>query len=200
MLGHMHELGSSYRMTFNPGTPDEKVLLDIPVWNFNWQLGLCAGRSRVRSKKGDTVRVTCNWDRKLRYDPDPRYIVFAEGTQDEMCFSTLDRSVRPRDDDMTVVVASRQRSQQVLDAMERRFAKDGIHAVVVSDLARELGMSTKTLYRLFPSKDDLVLAVVERWADRLLGGPAATDRQRHDVRRAGAVGRPVPRVGTFADE
>ena len=30
VLGHMHELGESYRMTLNPGTPDEKVLLDIP--------------------------------------------------------------------------------------------------------------------------------------------------------------------------
>ena len=92
VLGHMHEIGSGYRMTLNPGTPEEKVLLDIPVWNFNWQLSY-APVDPVPIEKGDTVRVTCNWDRKLRYDPDPRYIVFAEGTQDEMCFSTL--TIRP---------------------------------------------------------------------------------------------------------
>ena len=38
IFGHMHELGTTYRMTLNPGTPDEKVLLDIPKWDFGWQL------------------------------------------------------------------------------------------------------------------------------------------------------------------
>ena len=94
LLGHMHELGSSYRMTLNPGTPDEKVLLDIPVWNFAWQLAY-SPVDDVVLKKGDNIRVTCSWDRRERFDPDPRYIVFAEGTEDEMCFSTL--TVRPTD-------------------------------------------------------------------------------------------------------
>ena len=65
----------------------------------------------------------------------------------------------PRDDE---------RSGRVLDAMESRLADDGIRSVVMSELAAELGMSTKTLYRLFPSKDALVTAVIDRWAERLL--------------------------------
>ena len=65
-------------------------------------------------------------------------------------------------------IAVEARSGVVLDAMEARLTSVGIRAVVMSDLARELGMSTKTLYRLFPSKDDLVLAVIERWSERLL--------------------------------
>jgi polyisoprenoid-binding protein YceI/mono/diheme cytochrome c family protein len=95
MLAHMHELGASYRMTLNPETEREQVLLDIPVWNFSWQLAY-APVTDVRVDPGDSIRVTCTWDRRLRFDPDPRYIVFAEGTEDEMCFSTL--TIRPVDE------------------------------------------------------------------------------------------------------
>ena len=37
-VGHEHEIGKTYRMTLNPGTPEEKILLDIPRWDFNWQM------------------------------------------------------------------------------------------------------------------------------------------------------------------
>lgn len=87
VLGHMHTLGASFRMTLNPGTPGEQVLLDIPVWNFDWQLNYQPVQP-VPVKRGDTIRIECSWDRSLRHDPEPRYIVFAEGTEDEMCFST----------------------------------------------------------------------------------------------------------------
>ncbi|MGB6059743.1 MAG: YceI family protein [Microthrixaceae bacterium] len=93
MLAHMHEMGSSYRMTLNPDTPAEKVLLDIPTWNFSWQMGY-SPVDDVPIEHGDVIRVTCNWDRRTRFDPSPRYVVFAEGTEDEMCFTTL--TVRPR--------------------------------------------------------------------------------------------------------
>ena len=92
VLGHMHELGSSYRMTLNPDRADRKVLLDIPTWDFDWQLNY-QPVERVEVHKGDTIRVSCSWDRNLRFDPQPRYIVFAEGTEDEMCFSTV--TIRP---------------------------------------------------------------------------------------------------------
>ena len=63
--------------------------------------------------------------------------------------------------------------------MERRLAKDGIRAVVISDLARELGMSTKTLYRLYPSKDELVLAALKHLAAKRA---AAAVREIGDLR------------------
>ncbi len=87
VLGHMHELGESFRMTLNPGTDEEKVLLDIPTWNFDWQLNY-QPVEEVRIEEGDVLRIECTWDRGLRHDPEPRYLLFAEGTQDEMCFST----------------------------------------------------------------------------------------------------------------
>jgi polyisoprenoid-binding protein YceI len=89
VLGHMHELGSSYRMTLNPGTPDEKVLLDIPKWDFNWQLNY-APVDNIVLKRGDVIRVECSWDRDLVKPANKnRYVTWAEGTEDEMCFSTI---------------------------------------------------------------------------------------------------------------
>ncbi|MGI9579222.1 MAG: YceI family protein [Microthrixaceae bacterium] len=87
-LGHMHEIGSSYRMTLNKGTPEEQVLLDIPVWNFAWQLNYQPVEP-IPVTRADTITVECSWDRSLRFDPEPRYIFFADGTEDEMCFSTV---------------------------------------------------------------------------------------------------------------
>ena len=92
VLGHMHNLGQSYRMTLNPGQPDEKILLDIPTWNFSWQLNYQPVQD-VQVKPGDTIRTECTWNRDLRYEPEPRYIFFAEGTNDEMCFATY--TLRP---------------------------------------------------------------------------------------------------------
>jgi AcrR family transcriptional regulator len=64
------------------------------------------------------------------------------------------------------------RVDAVLDAVEVRFGRAGVRALVMSDLARELGMSTKTVYRLFPSKEALVTAVLRRWSTRFLAAQA----------------------------
>ena len=74
-------------MTLNPGTPDETILLDIPTWNFEWQLNYPLVEP-VTVKRGDTLRIECTWDRSLKYTSEPRYLLFSEGTEDEMCFST----------------------------------------------------------------------------------------------------------------
>jgi AcrR family transcriptional regulator len=65
------------------------------------------------------------------------------------------------------------RVDAVLDAVEVRFGSAGVRALVMADLARALGMSTKTLYRLFPSKEALVTAVVQRWSTRFLAAQAS---------------------------
>ncbi len=94
VLGHMHEYGASYRMTLHPDTDRETVLLDIPVWDFDWQLNYQPVEP-VAVNPGDTIRVECNWDRNLRPTMPMRYLIFAEGTDDEMCFSTV--TTRPRE-------------------------------------------------------------------------------------------------------
>ncbi|MBM3663170.1 MAG: hypothetical protein FJW94_09865 [Actinobacteria bacterium] len=93
VLGHMHEYGATYRMTLHPGTERETVLLDIPVWDFDWQLNY-QPVDPIPVVQGDTIRVECTWDRGTRPDQPLRYLVFAEGTDDEMCFSTM--TVVPR--------------------------------------------------------------------------------------------------------
>ena len=89
VLGHEHELGSSFRMTLNPGEDDELVVLDIPDWDFDWQLNYYPAEE-IRIEPGDWVRIECSWDKALR-DPalEPAYIVWADGTDDEMCFATI---------------------------------------------------------------------------------------------------------------
>lgn len=68
------------------------------------------------------------------------------------------------------------RADRILDAFGRRAGADGIRSVVMSDLARELGMSTKTLYREYATKDALVEALVRHWIDRFVAVQA--DRER----------------------
>ncbi len=88
ILGHMHEIGAAYRMTLNPGTPDEKILLDIPTWNFEWQFNYTPVEDIVVGRD-DIVRFECTWDRALANFDEPRYVVWNEGTVDEMCFSSI---------------------------------------------------------------------------------------------------------------
>ncbi len=88
VLGHMHEFGDAYRMTLNPDTPEERILLDIPRWSFEWQL-YYVPTEEVRIEEGDVIRFECTWDRRNNTMEEPRYITWNEGTVDEMCFSSV---------------------------------------------------------------------------------------------------------------
>ena len=89
MFGHAHELGSAFRMTLDPGTGDELVLLDIDRWDFDWQF-VYEPVDELYVTSDQTVRIECTWDRSLR-DPnlEPAHVIWADGTDDEMCFATL---------------------------------------------------------------------------------------------------------------
>ncbi len=84
--GHQHEIGKSVKMTLNPGTPEERVLLDIPNWDFDWQLDYRPVDDIVL-ERGDEIQIDCVWDRaRIDEDAEPRYVLWAEGTDDEMCY------------------------------------------------------------------------------------------------------------------
>jgi hypothetical protein len=92
--GHMHLLGRSIKVELNPGRPGASTLLDVPAYNFDEQ-GITPLAKPVTVKPGDTLRVTCTHDvglRKqlpqLRNQP-PRYVVWGEGTSDEMCLGVV---------------------------------------------------------------------------------------------------------------
>jgi hypothetical protein len=94
LAGHMHLLGRSIRVELNPGTPGARTLLDVPVYNFDNQ-ALHPLPQPVPVKAGDTLRVTCTHDATLRRllpqlrNLAPRYVVWGDGTSDEMCLGLV---------------------------------------------------------------------------------------------------------------
>ena len=95
VAGHMHLLGKEIRIDLNPGRPDARRVLDIEEWDFDDQ-----GASKVRPVRvepGDTVRVTCRHSQEARDQVTAfegegrldRYVVWGEGTVDEMCLGIL---------------------------------------------------------------------------------------------------------------
>jgi hypothetical protein len=93
VAGHMHLLGRSLKIEVNPGTPQARTILDIPVWDFDDQ------GSRpidpIRLEPFEQVKVTCRHVQWLRdklpaFEGQPdRYVVWGEGTTDEMCLGML---------------------------------------------------------------------------------------------------------------
>jgi AcrR family transcriptional regulator len=63
--------------------------------------------------------------------------------------------------------------ERILRAFSARATRSGIRSVVMSELASELRMSATTLYNHFPSKQHLVTALVERWAEDFAASEAA---------------------------
>jgi AcrR family transcriptional regulator len=52
--------------------------------------------------------------------------------------------------------------ERILETADRLFYGQGIRAVGVDTVAAEIGISKRTLYNYFPSKDDLILAYLSR--------------------------------------
>jgi hypothetical protein len=96
VAGHMHLRGVEIRLDLDPGTPRARTLLDIPRWDFHWQDAYYL-RQPVDAGPGDTVRVTCRFDNSAGNQPvvngrrlAPRYVLWGEGTTDEMCLGLLE--------------------------------------------------------------------------------------------------------------
>ena len=70
------------------------------------------------------------------------------------------------------------RQRQLLDKMEHLFA-GGFATLTMAQLAARLNCSLRTLYALAPSRDELVLVVVDRNLWRV--GRAARDAVREDL-------------------
>jgi AcrR family transcriptional regulator len=55
-----------------------------------------------------------------------------------------------------------EQQEKLLKRVEELFLRLGIKSLTMDDVARELGISKKTLYQFVDNKDDLVLKVMER--------------------------------------
>ena len=67
---------------------------------------------------------------------------------------------------------------RVLDAAYELFSQRGIRAVGVEEVIDRAGVAKATLYRHFPSKDDLVLAFLERREERWTRGLVEAEARR----------------------
>ncbi len=50
--------------------------------------------------------------------------------------------------------------QRIVEVSSKRFMENGISKVTLDEIASELGMSKKTMYKFFPSKEDLLKTIV----------------------------------------
>lgn len=60
--------------------------------------------------------------------------------------------------------------QRILEKAEELFLKFGVSKVTVDEIAAELGMSKKTLYKYFASKEAMLVTVMNSRRERIKGG------------------------------
>jgi AcrR family transcriptional regulator len=64
-------------------------------------------------------------------------------------------------------MADQEERQRILDVASAKFMESGITKVTVEEVATELGMSKKTVYKFFPSKDALLHTIVKMLLSRI---------------------------------
>ena len=74
----------------------------------------------------------------------------------------------------------RLRRQRILDAAAGLVAAHGFHAVGVAEIGAAAGVTGPAIYRHFRTKDDVLVALIERVVDQLLDGARAVVRGTHD--------------------
>ncbi|MEU0039679.1 TetR/AcrR family transcriptional regulator [Streptomyces sp. NPDC006333] len=92
----------------------------------------------------------------------------------------------PTDEHAAAPLSLRQRRraaavQEILDAAERHITENGPAALSLRAIARSLGMTVQALYHYFPSRDDLVTALIVKAYDDLTDAvQAAVDATTED--------------------
>ena len=75
--------------------------------------------------------------------------------------------------------------KQILSHFAQRSSREGISAVSLSRLATELGMSIATIYKHFPSKEDLVAAAIKDWVQQYTASESVIENQKNASRADG---------------
>lgn len=77
--------------------------------------------------------------------------------------------------------ATSETRQRILETADRLFYQDGIRAVGIDRIIAEAGVAKMSLYKHFPSKDELILAVLKYREEKVLQF-FATAMERHGKR------------------
>ena len=83
VMVHMHQLGDRAEVRLIRADGTEVPLLDIPNWDFDWQLSYQL-ETPVEVVPGDNLSLTCTFD-----NPTDEPVTWGEGTDDEMCVANL---------------------------------------------------------------------------------------------------------------
>ncbi len=93
-MAHMHLTGRTMTITLNPGTPQAKVILNVPNYNFHYQRSYNLA-NWVKVTAGEPVQVSCTYDPQLAQELPalrklpPHYITWGDGSSDEMCLGLI---------------------------------------------------------------------------------------------------------------
>jgi len=79
-----------------------------------------------------------------------------------MLSKVMDQKISIRD------VGRRAIRHQISDAALARFKSNGFHETTVEHIASDVGMSTRTFFRYFKSKDDVLLEAIYTFRERFL--------------------------------
>jgi peroxiredoxin len=88
MMPHMHVRGVAFRFEVDYPDGTSEVLLDVPEYDFNWQLWYDLAKPKILPK-GSTIRCTARYDNSEEniFNPDPSETVrFGDQTWEEMMF------------------------------------------------------------------------------------------------------------------
>ena len=84
------------------------------------------------------------------------FFIFSTGDRKAMTATASDTAITDRDGALRA---------RVLAVFEQHARTVGPRNVVISQLVSEVGISSKTLYRLFDNKAHIVAALIDSWAD-----------------------------------
>jgi hypothetical protein len=91
---HMHLTGQSFKLTLDPGTSHQRVLLSVKNFNFDYQRGYPV-KPWIQINPGDKIQVSCTYNPKV-HDFNPqlrqaprRFVTWGDGSSDEMCLGLV---------------------------------------------------------------------------------------------------------------
>ena len=56
---------------------------------------------------------------------------------------------------------------KIIEQTEEKFFRNGFYKTTMDEVAADLRMSKKTIYKFFPSKDDLIMAIAKHFMNRM---------------------------------